>query len=725
MLSMAAVPAVASAQAVTAFNPAGGNRQGPPGSVLRGNLAATSTTQSTVTVTGSPASIEYFYRQGDETTEGACVPTSGTGTTRNLNPALPRVPGTYGISFRAFSTANCAGTPSNTFDGGGTVTVTPIADNPPIALRCNPLKVLLVLDESLSIDAANATDEVREAATGFVDALAGTGAELGIDAFSINARHLVDGQYLAVDEEGGTRDILRSWINPQQAGGNPNGYDPTRPNTAGTNWHAAFANVTGSPNLIVFVTDGNPNTRGFPTPTTPQTTLDGSWGVMTPAAAAADALKDPADPEASESRVFAIGVGDAVGDTASESRLTAVSGRTEFRAGGDFARSDFTTVGFDQLRASLTGIVARLCGGSLTITKYEQALKGAAWQRAPGWEFTTTLRTEGHRWLNPSAAGTGSTASLETRPPDGEASFVWTLPDGGQTRIRVADERSKPGFRLVLIRCRIYTEEGEVRSRLIRTRRFPRLTLEEREYATCAVFNRRKVGHLQVVKRLVPDNDPGRFDLFVDDQRLAQGVGNGGETPRIPLPVGEHTVWEQAAEGTDLAGYSVSTTCVNKRNGDEVSGVGTELDRVSVTLRSRDDWLCTITNTSTTHGNLRVVKHLVSGEGLFNLRVTNDDLVDVVTPATDVGDGGSTERTRLPFGTYFVSETAGTNTDLADFSPITINCINESTGESLPSFPQPGPGPVPVTLGTADVLCTITNEPIPPTPPPEASLTVE
>jgi uncharacterized repeat protein (TIGR01451 family) len=707
---MAVVPPIASAQAITTVTLQG--TTGPPGSVLRGNLAATSTTQSTVTVTAGAGSIRYSYTPTPEFGASACVTVTSTAGAKNVNPVLPRAPGAYTISFQAFSDGVCQQGGSNVVTRE--VTVTQPAENPPIALRCNPLRVLLVLDESASVDQSDATEDVQAAAAGFVAALEGTGAELGIDAFSITARHGVD--YHEVDA--GTSNMFTQWIN--NAAGT-NGYNPAGANRSGTNWDAAFRNVTGAPNLIVFVTDGNPNTRNSATGTgtsSPNTALDGSWGVMTPAAAAADAVKLAAPVP---SRVFAIGVGSAVDDAASESRLTAVSGPNEFNPGDDFTRSDYTTVSFDELEDSLTGIVARLCGSSLTITKYERAANADAWLEAPGWRFIAGLRTTGHIWLTPSAAGTGRTASLVTNN-DGVAGFQWRLTEGGESRIRVIRERSKPGFRFVLARCRIYNPEGQLSRTLRSTRRVPRFTLEEREYATCAVYNRQRAAHLQVVKRLVPDNDPGRFDLFVGDQAEAEGVGNGEGTRRILLPLGVHTVSERAAAGTTLADYSVSTTCVNKRNGEEVaSGVGTESAPVSVRLRREaDDVVCTITNTSTTQGNLTVVKHLVPGNdaGLFDLLITRQDGAEVAREP-DAGDGDTTGRVRLPFGTYNVSEEAGTNTVLADYS-ISITCIDETTGDTLVT--AEGPGPLPVTLETADVLCTITNKRIP--EPEVARLTV-
>jgi hypothetical protein len=141
MALMAAIPAVASAQTVTNFTPAGGNRSGSPGSILRGTTSGTgnsfsiSTTQSTVTVSGTVNSVEYYYTSSTlGRVDGACVNSGlGTGANRNVNPALPRTPGDYTIFFQAFSSNDCSGTggPASGFNGG-TVTVTKVEPNPAI-----------------------------------------------------------------------------------------------------------------------------------------------------------------------------------------------------------------------------------------------------------------------------------------------------------------------------------------------------------------------------------------------------------------------------------------------------------------------------------------------------------------------------------------------------------------------------------------------------------------
>jgi hypothetical protein len=59
-------------------------------------------------------------------------------------------------------------------------------DNPPLAAACG-LDVTLVLDESGSISANGATQQVRDAATAFLGALADTGSSVLLMEFSTTA----------------------------------------------------------------------------------------------------------------------------------------------------------------------------------------------------------------------------------------------------------------------------------------------------------------------------------------------------------------------------------------------------------------------------------------------------------------------------------------------------------------------------------------------------------
>jgi uncharacterized repeat protein (TIGR01451 family) len=97
---------------------------------------------------------------------------------------------------------------------------------------------------------------------------------------------------------------------------------------------------------------------------------------------------------------------------------------------------------------------------------------------------------------------------------------------------------------------------------------------------------------LELRKVTVPANDPGFFDLQINGQTWAVG-GNGTTTGAVTVGVGEGTVSETAAPGTNLADYDSAVEC--SRNGTvEIAVPGTKVDG---TVRPGDVVVCTFTNT--------------------------------------------------------------------------------------------------------------------------------
>ena len=80
---------------------------------------------------------------------------------------------------------------------------------------------------------------------------------------------------------------------------------------------------------------------------------------------------------------------------------------------------------------------------------------------------------------------------------------------------------------------------------------------------TVSSSSNRCAGSITVVKKLVPADDAGRFNLKVDGVVAGDGgaVGDGGTTGTIALDSGTHTVGESAAQGTSLADYYVDILC--------------------------------------------------------------------------------------------------------------------------------------------------------------------
>jgi uncharacterized repeat protein (TIGR01451 family) len=111
--------------------------------------------------------------------------------------------------------------------------------------------------------------------------------------------------------------------------------------------------------------------------------------------------------------------------------------------------------------------------------------------------------------------------------------------------------------------------------------------------------SRRCQGSITVVKRLVPADDPGRFDLELDGEVAggAAAVGDGDTTGTIAVTAERHTVSESGAAGTSLDDYRVEIVCRGD-GGDGPIVAGASDPSVDVQVRRNDAVVCTITNTA-------------------------------------------------------------------------------------------------------------------------------
>src|SRR6266581_5957875 len=122
-------------------------------------------------------------------------------------------------------------------------------------------------------------------------------------------------------------------------------------------------------------------------------------------------------------------------------------------------------------------------------------------------------------------------------------------------------------------------------------------------------FTNRKKGSITLTKALVPNDDPGRFNLLVDGKTCATSVGDGGACSSVKVKGGTiHALSETAAAGANLADYAQSTKCVDQF-GDSVT-----VSNGSVTVPPGANLVCTITNqfTNPPNGHLIVIKHVIN-----------------------------------------------------------------------------------------------------------------
>jgi len=205
------------------------------------------------------------------------------------------------------------------------------------------------------------------------------------------------------------------------------------------------------------------------------------------------------------------------------------------------------------------------------------------------------------------------------------------------------------------------------------------ITLAPGDNKICTITNTRKPT-LTVIKTLIPNNDYGKFQLRIDGKipnAGANNVGDGGTTGAVSVIPGSHTVRETAADtDTILANYI-------RMIGGDCAADGT------ITLAFGDNKICTITNTR--KPTLTVNKILIPDDdpGLFNLWING------VTRASNVNNGGTTGVMIRNPGIVIVSETAGTNTRLTNYtSVIGGDCATNGA----------------ITLAPGDnKICTITN----------------
>ncbi|HET7686743.1 MAG TPA: hypothetical protein VFM19_10080 [Candidatus Limnocylindria bacterium] len=180
------------------------------------------------------------------------------------------------------------------------------------------------------------------------------------------------------------------------------------------------------------------------------------------------------------------------------------------------------------------------------------------------------------------------------------------------------------------------------------------VTLAAGENKTCTITNTRRP-KLTIVKVLDPTNDSGKFNLSINGTTWATDVGHNGTTGSQYATIGANSFAEAAGTGTSLSSY-ISTVSGTGCGGSATAG--------TVTLAAGDNKTCTITNTR--KPTLTVIKDLNPSEdsGKFNLQIDN------VTAGTgaNVGDGGTTGAQVVSIGAHSVRETAGTGTNLNDYT---------------------------------------------------------
>jgi hypothetical protein len=311
------------------------------------------------------------------------------------------------------------------------------------------------MDESGSIVGAGGVpgilSEVRDAANGFLNALADTGSEIAIVEFNTTARLSFDFMPLT---SANVTNILTPYVNgtnglPHAQTYDPYDYDGNSTPSYYTNWEDALdmvasinagQTVTDTADLVVFFTDGNPTAHNV------------DWGVdidandiashVPNAELAADVVKGQG------SHIFVIGVPN---PSLTHAYVHAISGANQFPQDTvDFSDADYALATSDTLFESLRSIAFALCEGSVSVTK--TIWDGHEYMSVPGWELSGTVRVtsggaeDDYEWILPEPAGAASSIGMtKIGVTDEDGTFTWQWKPYADYPIEMTLNETQPG----------------------------------------------------------------------------------------------------------------------------------------------------------------------------------------------------------------------------------------------------------------------------------------
>lgn len=322
------------------------------------------------------------------------------------------------------------------------------AANPDLSAGCG-LDVILILDESGSI--ADDAQAVRDGARAMLEALAGTRSRVAVIEFNSTARLPIGPAYIEVTAGPGgsisTGGIFDLYLT--------NNYNPDD----STNWEDALLKAhqlnssQGIAPLIIFFTDGNPNTY---------IDANGSMVSGTEADALQEAIGAANLLKMQGSHLFVVGVA-----AVTEANLIQISGPDrQPESGKPYRETDYTLASFATLKTALRTNAFALCAPSLTVTKMVDQANGQGYLPAPGWRFTGTVElvepgqaVDNFEWVEPVkglAATVGQTQSGVTAA-NGALRWQWvpgTRLDTQPWRSQITfTEEQRPDYTFVQADC--------------------------------------------------------------------------------------------------------------------------------------------------------------------------------------------------------------------------------------------------------------------------------
>ncbi|MCB0898108.1 MAG: DUF11 domain-containing protein [Actinobacteria bacterium] len=542
-------------------------------------------------------------------------------------------------------------------------------NNPTLASQCG-LDFGLVLDASGSIGDTGIAN-LKTAADAFVDALVDTGSNVAVTSFSTGS-----------PGDGGTNleptaltSATLSTVKASYSGLQSNGW---------TNWRQGLQDMkdyyppakSWKPKLMVFITDGNPNTIDS---NDGGAFSDGAKGAVDPAIDVANAMK------LAGTKMFGIAVG-----RVSLNPIKAVTNEEAY-TGTNFPTAGYVqTPDYQTLKQQLRELAVDLCAPSLTITKLADTPDTQGFQPADGWTFdtTVTIPTAG-KWVNPTtdaiAANVASTKSADTAN-SGAVNFQWKPNSNVATDPVIVKETLKSGYerdpQLVCKAKNILANpptERDITPTVDGNGNWNLGSIGPREIVTCTAKN--TLTQLKLAKTVSGGTAEAKdFTLTATPQ--------GSQTPDYSKP-GDNATFEPIKGGvlytlgeTGPAGYSQSgnwsCTGLTVQNGNQV------------TVPKGTKTTCTVSNTRDT-GTLKLTKLFDPKDSGFTGKFTigYDCVGTTKDGSVQLGAGESATITGVPTGDCTISEnslptapanwTFGTPT----FDPLnkTVTVVKDATRE--------------------------------------------
>ncbi|MDD2482786.1 MAG: VWA domain-containing protein [Candidatus Shapirobacteria bacterium] len=484
------------------------------------------------------------------------------------------------------SLTNCNAPTSKTETGIATFEVkstTPApVTNPTLSQVCG-LDIAIVIDVSGSINNTE-LNQMKSAFTGFVDALNGTPTQFSVTQFDTTA------------------DILQPFTSDFTA-------VKTKINSAGggdcTNWDDSIFKANGTfggradkPDLILFASDGNPNTiiNGSGCGANESTALNAAVGKANIAKTAGR-------------RVLTLGIGNEL----SVENLKAISGHNVNT--GSVLTSDVITTDFSGLAAQLATFAKQTCGGKISVNKWVDGVQKSDGQT---WSFkidgTTTLTTDTNGQVASGTLSVGNHSISEVSIPSGY-SFDHATCTSGVT------DPTNPGVKDIAV-----TADSII---------------------TCNFYNTTNKGSITIIKDAVP-NDPQDFSFTT----TGSGLSNFSLDDNSDATLSNTKVFSNLMPGT----FSVSEGAV--AGWTQTSAVCSDGSPITaISLQPGENITCTFTNTKQ-KGHLIVQKTTIPADSAsFFITASGTGTID--TTQQTISNTVDKDYEVTP-GTYSVTETVPT-----------------------------------------------------------------